>query len=190
MCLIAPLRPMWGWLCAMALALALACPMSGCWLLAAGFGIGFLQDRQYPQLGALFRDDIRADEDWRLALLSQWRAYATRRGGAFAPEQTRARLHRLADLIQHSGMPGLAGDPAALFFAIDPAKAGLHDRAAWHAIRAGWQADFNHVVLPGAPVQLDYACALAFCCGQHFAYDPLWDSLADLRPESLFAFLN
>lgn len=159
-------------------------------LLAARFGAGFLHDRQYPQLAALSREHIRADEPLRLSLLSQWVDYATRRAGPFSPDVTRARLRALADVLRNDGLRGLAADAPALFHAIDSVKIALHDPPAWRDIAAAWRTDFAQVLSQSEHAKVDYACAVAFCCGQHFAYDPLWDRLADLSPQTLSAFLE
>jgi hypothetical protein len=159
-------------------------------LLAARFGAGYLQDPQYPQLSALFREDICANEPLRLSLLSQWDHYVTRRAGVFSPEMTRARLRSLSVVMRNEGLCALCADFPALFHAIDPVKTALHDPRVWRDIAAEWRTGFAHVLLQTDQAKLDYACAIAFCCGQHFADDPLWDRLADLSPQTLSAFLE
>jgi hypothetical protein len=157
---------------------------------AALHGIGFLRDAQNPQLGALFHDDIRADEPWRLALLQQWADWHASRGNAAAIPKTHARLTRLSLLLRDHGAAALSQDAAAVYHAIDQVKTVMFEPAHWRRVAAIWQGYFRQTHVGAAQSQIDYACAVSFCCGQYFSLDPLWDRLADLRPDRLSSLVN
>jgi hypothetical protein len=159
-------------------------------LLNLSHGAGFLRDAQYPQLAAMFRPDIRDDEAWRLALLQRWLDWQKLRGHVAGVPATLNRLRRLGTLLRQQGQSVVAHDPAALFHAIDPARAAMHAPAFWHEVAQIWRAAFAQIYPAAAQFQIDYACALAFCCGQYFPYDPLWQSLGDLNPEGLFSLVS
>ncbi len=157
---------------------------------SARFGLGFLHDAQHPQLSNLFRSDICEEEGWRLGLLKQWADWHKARGNLASPAQTCARLGRLSVMICDYGQSVVTHDPAALFDALDHTRTAMHDPSFWRATNQTWRAFFGQAYPTATQFQVDYACALAFCCGQYFPFDPLWRDLADLNPESLFHFVS
>ena len=159
-------------------------------LLSSTYGAGFLRDLQYPQLAALFRADIRDDEAWRLSLLREWQGWQQSRGYRADADRILLRLRALAALLRHHGRGTVSQDPAALFHAIDPLRTALHEPRFWREVTQRWRAVFTGLYPTAAQFQIDYACTLAFCCGQYFPYDPLWQSLGDLNPDNLFSIVN
>lgn len=156
-------------------------------LLAAQFGLGFMHDAAHPQLAAVFQTDIVENEPYRLALINQWADWHAKRLVSVTPEAKFGRLSRLCRLIDDHGIACLSQNPAALFHAIDPAMATAAAPAQWDGVASQWQGYFTQVFPTAGQSQLDYARALAFCLGQYFTSDPLWDRFSDLRIERLRA---
>ncbi|MGL4320069.1 MAG: hypothetical protein ACRCS3_04330, partial [Paracoccaceae bacterium] len=69
----------------------------------------------------------------------------------------------------------------------DPAMASSAKPAQWHIVASQWQGYFTKIFPMADQLQLDYARALAFCLGQYFASDILWNHFSDLQIDRLRA---